>query len=372
VVNSTAATSISQETLKEIKGSPDPVEWNGERNGVRYYFLGYAIPDLDWIIVLSQTSKEIYVHVYRSIYLGIGITVLICLIAVLLGWSTINRFLAPIHEMHHQVQQIGLGDLNQRVTVNSQDEIGDLCVAFNEMTSSLKMVIRREVEKAKELSHAKGLAMLGETFSKVTHEVKNFLNNISIAVVMLKSESLSPTGKKTLEVLERESVRVNEFIRNSLQFAKKPEVKLERISLDKPIREVFYLHSAAAKDKGVELKLEWSSDLPPVSADFNRIYEVFNNLIKNSLDAMTQPGSITVRGAVNDEYLLIDIEDTGPGIDADIQDKVFEPFFTTRGKKGTGLGLAICKSILEAHRGKLEFRSESGIGTVFTLSLPLL
>jgi two-component system NtrC family sensor kinase len=372
VINSTTATPISQEALIKINGSPDPVEWNGEREGVCYYFLGYAIPDLDWIIVLGQTSKEIYVHVYRSIYLGIGITVFICLIAGLLGWNTINRFLAPIHEMHHQVQQIGLGNLNQKVSVNSQDEIGDLCVAFNEMTSSLKTVICREVEKAKELSHAKSLAMLGVTFSKVTHEVKNFLNNISIAIVMLKGESLSLTGRKTLEVLERESVRVNEFIRDSLQFAKKPEVELERISLDKPIREVFYLHSAAAKDKGVKLQLEWPSDLPPVSADFNRIYEVFNNLIKNSLDAMTQPGSITVKGIVDGEYLLINIEDTGPGIKAEIQDKVFEPFFTTKGKKGAGLGLAICQSILEAHRGKLEFRSESGIGTVFTLKLPLL
>jgi two-component system NtrC family sensor kinase len=299
------------------------------------------------------------------------ITCFLCLFAVLLGWHRVKRFLTPIHKLHAQVQRIGRGDLDQKVSVDSQDEIGDLGLAFNEMTDSLKKYIQREVETAKELVHAKNLAVLGSTSSKVTHEVGNLLNNVGMVLSTLKRETLSPMGEKSLQILVKESGRVKEFIHNFLQFAKKPELRLSKTSVHAIIREVLFVHQPDAEKRGIRLDLNWPSDVPPVNVDARLIYQVINNLVKNSLEAMTDSGKICIDGKIEGEHLLITMEDTGPGIEPDALERIFDPFFTTKGEKGTGLGLSIVKTIVEAHRGAIECQSQSGKGTTFILRLPL-
>ncbi|NVL90523.1 MAG: sensor histidine kinase [Desulfobacterales bacterium] len=357
--------------LKELRESDTPVGWIEEKDGTRLYCLGVHILDLNWVIVLSQPCPEIYAYIYRNIYWAVFITCLICLAAILLGWNRIKHFLIPIHTLHRQVQRIGRGDLDQKVSVESRDEIGDLALAFNEMTDSLKKFISREVETAKELAHARNLAMLGSASSKVTHEVGNLLNNLGMALSTLKNDALSQKGVATLEILKKESGRVREFIHNFLQFAKKPELRLNRTSIDSIIREVLFIHQPDAEKRGIHLELNWPSNLPTVNIDIRLIYQVINNLIKNGLEAMTDSGKIRIEGKVEREHLLITIEDTGPGIEPDALDRIFDPFFTTKGKNGTGLGLSIVKTIMGAHRGAIECRSELGKGTTFSLRLPL-
>jgi len=357
--------------LKEICESDMPVAWTRKEDGTKLYCLGSYIPDFDWVIVLSQARPEIYAYLYQNIYWAVFITCFICLVAILLGWNRVRRFLIPIQTLHRQVQKIGRGDLDQKVSVDSQDEIGDLGLAFNEMTDSLKKYIQREVETAKELVHAKNLAVLGSTSSKVTHEVGNLLNNAGIVLSTLKGEALSPTGKKSLEILEKESARVREFIHNILQFAKKPELRLSKTSLHAIIREVLFVHQPDAEKRGIRLDLNWPSDVPRVNVDARLIYQVINNLVKNSLEAMTDSGKIRIDGKIDGEHLLITVEDTGPGIEPDALERIFDPFFTTKGKRGTGLGLSIVKTIVEAHRGTIECQSQSGKGTTFILRLPL-
>ncbi|MBW1675941.1 MAG: sensor histidine kinase [Deltaproteobacteria bacterium] len=357
--------------IKELRESDAPVGWIKREDGTRLYCLGAHIPDLDWVIVLSQACPEIYAYLYRNIHWAVFITCFLSLLAVLLGWYRVKRFLRPIHKLHAQVQRIGQGDLDQKVSIDSQDEIGDLALAFNEMTDSLKKYIQREVETAKELVHAKNLAVLGSTSSKVTHEVGNLLNNAGIVLSTLKGEALSPTGKKSLEILEKESARVREFIHNFLQFAKKPELRLSKTSLHAIIREVLFVHQPDAEKRGIRLDLNWPSDVPPVNVDARLMYQVLNNLVKNSLEAMTDSGKIRIDGKIEGEHLLITMEDTGPGIEPDALERIFDPFFTTKGKKGTGLGLSIAKSIVEAHRGAIECQSQLGKGTAFILRLPL-
>ena len=357
--------------LKELRESDIPVDWIEKDDGTRLYCLGSYIPGFDWVVVLSQPCPEIYAYIYKNIYWAVFITCLICLAAILLGWNRVRRFLTPIHNLHYQVQRIGRGDLDQKVSVDSQDEIGDLGLAFNEMTDSLKKFISREVETARELAHARNLAVLGSTSSKVTHEVGNLLNNVGLTLSTLKSEALSPMGEKALGILEKDSLRVREFIHNFLQFAKKPELRLQKVSIDVIIREVLFVHQPAAEERGVHLDFNWPSDVPPINADARLIYQVINNLLKNSLEAMADPGKIRIEGTVEGEQLLITIEDTGPGIGPDILEQVFDPFFTTKGKRGTGLGLSIVRTIVEAHRGTIECRSELKKGTSFILRLPL-
>ena len=357
--------------VEELRESDTPVAWSKEEDGTKLYCLGAHVPGLDWVIVLSQALPETYAYLYRNIYWAVLITCFICLGAVVLGWHRLRHFLSPIQTLHHQVQRIGRGELDQKVTVDSEDEIGDLGSAFNEMTDSLKEYIQREVETAKELVHAKNLAVLGSTSSKVTHEVGNLLNNVGMVLSTLKRETLSPRGEKSLEILVKESARVREFIHSFLQFAKKPELRLRKTSLEPVIKEVLFINQPDAEKRGVHLDFNWPSDVPPVHVDARLIYQVMNNLLKNSLEAITDSGKIRIAGKVEGEHLLITIEDTGPGIEPDALERIFVPFFTTKGKKGTGLGLSIVKTILETHRGTIECRSDLGKGTTFELRLPL-
>jgi signal transduction histidine kinase len=359
------------EILTKLRESDAPIEWIEEKDGTKFYCVGYYIPDLDWVIVLSQTRKEIYAYLYRNIYWAAFVTCFICLAAILLGWNRVKHFLGPIHTLHHQVQRIGRGDLDQKVSIHSQDEIGDLGLAFNEMTNALKEFITREVETAKELAHARNLAILGTTSSKVTHEVGNLLNNVGLTLSTLKGETLSSRGKKALEIMEKDAARVKAFIQNFLQFSKKPELQLERESIARMVGEVLFVHQPDAEKRGIHLTLNCPPDLPLVKVDPRLMYQVLNNLVKNSLEAMTEPGSICIEVGIEGEHFLIRIEDTGPGMEPDVLEQIFDPFFTTKGRKGTGLGLSIVRTIVEAHRGTIACESALKKGTTFILRLPV-
>ncbi len=363
---------VPPDVLVEIRDSFEPMEWTEMKNGIKYYCLGCLIPQLDWVVVLTQKEYEIRSYLYRSTNLGMFIVVVISILAVVLGWKRTDSFLAPVREMHSQVRKIGEGDLDQKVTVMSEDEVGDLGRAFNEMAESLKKFVNREVESAKDLVQAKSLAMLGLTSSKVTHEVDNLLNNISGTIQILQKEGLSDQGRMALEILAKESVRIRSFISNFLQYAKRPELQLTRTSLESGIREAAYVQKAVAREKGIKIDVKWPAGLPPVNVDTRQFYQVITNLIKNAVEALDQPGSVIIEGSTEGEHLYVAISDTGPGVQPEQMDKIFEPFFTTKGKKGTGLGLATCRSIMEAHRGDIMCESEVGKGATFIVKLPLV
>ena len=367
----TAPPAENPDIFKAVKASDMPLSWTEKEDGTRFFYMGYYIPGLEWVIVLQQPLPEIYTYLYRNIYWAVVITVLICLASFLIGWNRIKRFLAPIHTLHRQVQNIGKGDLEQSVAVDSKDEIGDLGLAFNAMTDSLKEYIRREVQAAQELTHAKNLAVLGTTSSKVTHEVGNLLNNIGTALAVLQGETLGPKGAGTLAVLAQESDRVKTFIHNFLQFAKKPDLRLQQTSLDLVIKEALVNYQPAADKKGVRLELDWPPEIPWVNIDAGLMYQAINNLVKNSLDAMTGAGVISIKGNIKGEHLQLAVKDTGSGISPDTIEKIFDPFFTTKGSAGTGLGMAIVKTIVQAHRGTIECQSELNQGTTVVMYLPL-
>ena len=326
------------EIFKKVHASDIPVRWIEQKQGTRYFCLGAYVPRFDWVIVLEQPMPEIYAYLYRNISRAVLITGGICFIVLVLGWWVVNRFMAPIETLHQQVQKIGQGDLEQKVSIDSNDEIGDLGVAFNDMTDSLKEHIRREVETAKELVHAKNLAVLGTTSSKVTHEVGNLLNNVGMSLTLLKDETLSQKGANALEILDKESARVREFIHNFLQFAKMPELRMAIIALGPVIKEVLAAHEPEAVKRQIRFQLDWPPDLPEINADPRLFYQVMNNLIKNSVEAMSDPGIIRIRGTVQEAHLCVAVEDTGSGIAPEILDKMFDPFFYHQGEKRHGPG----------------------------------
>ncbi len=357
--------------VQQLLESPDElVEWSEEHSDGSWFCLAYNVPGVDWFLALRQKEREIYGYLYESFWLALVITLLIIATTTLLTWSRIRRFLQPVHILHREVQRFGRGELEQRVTIATQDEIGELGTAFNDMADSLKQLVEREVESARELAQARNLATLGAASSKVTHEVGNLLNNMAATLYILKNDQLSAGSRKAVEIMEKDAVRVRTFIQNFLQFAKKPELNLQRASLEGTLRELLYVMRAQAESRGITLNLDWPAELPPVAVDLGLIHQVFTNILKNALEAMADGDRIDVSGRMTDGFLEIRIADTGPGMTPETKERIFDPFFTTKGKQGTGLGLAIGKTIVEAHRGSITCDSEPGRGTVFVVSLP--
>lgn len=370
VMNSVQMT--GPEIIEKLRTAGDtPVEWNDERDKESYYNLGFTIPNLEWVVVLTQLDDEIYAYVYGNMHWAAIITLMICAAAVVLGWYGMKRFLAPIHDLHKQVKKIGEGDLSQRVEVVSADEIGELGMAFNEMVASLKKHINKELETSMELAHTRSLAVIGTTYSQVTHEIGNYLNIVLIISANMKNEPLTPKGEKYMNMLSKDTERVAAFIKDFMHLVRKPDLRLESTSLVGIIRDAFYAYQSEAEHKGVELACNWKPDLPAVKADASLLYQVLSNLVKNALEAIPASGAIRIEGKLEGESLRLEIEDTGPGIAQDTLDHIFDPFFTTKQRKGTGLGLSICKTIMEAHRGSIHCQSEEGKGTSFILMFPL-
>jgi two-component system, NtrC family, sensor kinase len=149
------------------------------------------------------------------------------------------------------------------------------------------------------------------------------------------------------------------------------DVQMEPINVNKAIEDIVAMVQHEFTGSGIEFALAYGENLPPVTGNANYLQQVFLNLLLNARDAMPKGGTITLATALTGFHISIRIADTGCGIPKEIQEKVFKPFFSTKGEKGTGLGLAICSKIIGQHRGEIKIESEPGAGTAFTIFLPV-
>ena len=361
---------ITPEALDAIRENAGPVEWVEVDDGVAYN-LGVYVPDLDWIVALTQPRREVLAYFYQNSYWAALIILLISISAILWGWRGSRRLLEPIHALHLHVQRISRGDLGRKVSIEREDEIGELGRAFNEMTDSLKQYVDREVESACTLAHGKNLATLGTVASKVSHEMGNFLFGVQMMLSGLKKEPLSPNGLHILKNIESSMAQTRIFIKQFMNFARKPELNFARGALDDLIREVLETLHPEADARKIIVAVNWDPTIPPVRMDAGLMNQVFTNLVRNSIEAMTGSGSITIAGPVSDHHLLISVADTGPGMENETLERIYEPFFTSKGVLGNGLGLSIVKSNIEIHDGAIECISAPGKGTKFLIRLPL-
>lgn len=236
--------------------------------------------------------------------------------------------------------------------------------AYEELRAAQEELVRKEQ-----------LALVGELAAVMSHEVRNPLAIISNAVAGLRREGLSNDDRVTLlSILEEETERLNRLVGDLLRYAKPLSVERQRLDLDALIGRALELarqHSEVRLAK--EIEWEEGSEPPPVFGDANMLRQVFDNLVQNACQAMSGGGTLTVRArsATEDgvEGIVVEVSDTGEGMDTQVRSRAGTPFFTTR-PGGTGLGLAICDRIVTAHGGVLAIKSRSGEGTVVSVFLP--
>jgi PAS domain S-box-containing protein len=228
----------------------------------------------------------------------------------------------------------------------------------------------RDITERKKVEESQRLANLGKLAADVAHEVNNPVTVISgNAELALLEESLSDEMRKALEIIVDQCEQARSIVKRLLMFSKPSKGEFKEANINDSVNAVIDLVESQFKHSKVRINKSLTEGLPPVTIDEKQMQEVFMNLMRNSAEAMPDGGSVTVNTLLEEDFVRIDISDTGPGIPEENLKKILDPFFTTK-EHGTGLGLSVCYGILRAHGGDLKYASKPGEGTTATVLLP--
>jgi len=359
------------ETLKSLLKDWhfQPAFWVEQWEGRKTIFVKSRIESLNWSLYLVQPYEDAFYFLRQGLWTSVGLVIMIVGAAVALTWLTTRKFLAPLARLHQGVARAARGDLSESIEVETQDEVGDLARHFNEMQAALEDYINRLVSATADLNHAKCLAVLGTTASKVNHQVGNFLNNLVLALSIVKTDHLSETSKESVAVIEENARQIQTFIERLLSFARRADLSLRAWSPEAGLKEIIETLRLQTESRRVAMTVKTEA-APLVLADKALMEQALINLLTNALEATPPGGKIVVRVRPDGERVRIDIEDTGQGIPPEDLDNVFTPFFTTKKDKGSGLGLSLVQTVIEAHGGEVALDSRVGQGTTASCWLP--
>jgi len=354
------------------------------------------------VVSIGYDATNYYTHLSEIFHFGLLISGMGVLMGILLSFQVANPIITPIQRLTEVTKKLAAGDLSQRATVSSKDEVGALARAFNRMAADLsrskeeidqysKTLEEKVRQRTRELEISnqelrsiqnelmEANIVKSELLSIASHELRTPLTTLLGYSELLLTRPLTESQKKEfLGFINEESIRLSKIVDDLLDisriesqqvvgFVKKP-VQLAEVLL-KNIK--FY----SGVETGHRIITNIKQDLPLVSADGEKIGQVIKNLIDNAIK-YSRGGDIMCRASVKDEMVWIDIQDQGIGISEQDLPRIFDKFFRVERKEtahisGTGLGLSIAKYIIESHGGEIEVESQLGKGTTIGFGLPI-
>ncbi|MCB0282945.1 MAG: PAS domain S-box protein [Calditrichae bacterium] len=239
----------------------------------------------------------------------------------------------------------------------------------------IEIDMREQIKIQENMARSERLATIGKMAAKVAHEIRNPLSSISLNAEILqdelKSENFSvEEAQSLLSSIMREVDRLANLTNEYLQFSRMPKSQNEAHNICRLIENLTIFIESELRANQIELKMNLPEQPVLVKMDKDQIHRVLLNLVRNSIEALSQGGTININLENHKSYLEILLSDTGNGISADQLDKVFEPFYTTK-DIGTGLGLPISKQIIEEHGGTIAYLTDKAPGANFLITLPL-
>jgi signal transduction histidine kinase len=336
-----------------------------------------------------------------SLLLGLAQLVMILVLSTLIIDRVVLRRLETLAEAMRDVEG---GDLNRRVPMDRNDEVGRLSQGFNQMLGQLSNANReihefnqrlaQEIETAtQDLSRKNAaleqlnqllsdmrqenaskvrLAALGQLAAQLAHEIGTPLSSVSghLQLALLQKD-LPGNLRERLEVSTREIARIGRIVRDYLDSTRSLEAERKRVSLRQVLTEAVEVSRGGSKRGHQAVKIDLPEDPRDWVTDPGLLRQIVINLLTNALDAVEHRGSVELSARTEDKEVLITVRDTGSGIAPEDLRRIFEPFYTTKGRgKGTGLGLAICRELAKTLGGSITVESTPGQGSAFTLHLP--
>ena len=283
-----------------------------------------------------------------------------------LFFSKMFRSLRSIEKTARTISRGRFEKIDEKI---SNDEFGSVILALNSMSEELR-------SREDQLVQSKKLASIGILTAGVAHELGNPLNNISMIAQTYLSLYRNLPEEDRLDYIKtvlNETERIKNIVQDLLNFSKPKGEDFAIDSINRVIRNSHRLVRNTLHISGIKSKFDLQEHLPPVVIDRNKIQEVIVNLETNAIQAMSPGGllSVKTRYKEGDRYISIKITDTGKGIEPEFIDNIFDPFFSTKGTEGTGLGLSIVYGLIEKHKGRINVKSKIGVGTTFSIELPV-
>jgi hypothetical protein len=393
---------IYQEDMERFKSGRGEDAFYIEKSGTKYASRLTSIPNLPACHrchgsekkVLGVLDLELSVsHIYQSlaqIKREHFFSALIGFFLIMGTFLIVTRILIgkPIQKIVTAIKGVEGGDLSVRLDAKRKDEIGQLSDSFNRMVESLELA-REEIEMChnQQMRRAAKLASLGEMASAIAHEIKNPLAGINSAVqVLLMELDENDPKKKVMNEILNQVKRLDRAVKDLLAYARPSPPNKAYQNIHIVLEKALFFVQQVAKKGQTNIETNFQEDLPEVMVDSDQLQQVFINISINAVQAMPDGGTLKIStnlitndsktpelaetGNRDTDWIKVSFEDTGVGISAEDVKKIFDPFYTKKGK-GTGLGLAISQRIVEEHGGKITVLSEQGKGSTFSVYLPV-
>jgi signal transduction histidine kinase len=266
----------------------------------------------------------------------------------------VETLIRPILHLNETMKRAGEGNLTVRAPTRHGDEVAELSDVFNRMMAEL-------------LAQTEKMVAVGTLAAGVAHEVNNPLAGVLASIENMRDNPDDEEMRdRYLQLIADGLRRIERTVANLLNFSRPREIKLERTSVNHNLRHVVELVGYQLRAAGIEVEMDLDSDPAVVDADHFQMEQLFLNLVLNALDAMREGGTLSLRTRVRGGKVIAEVRDTGHGIPAEVRERIFDPFYTTREVgEGTGLGLAVSGSIVAAHGGRIELETSVGRGTTF-------
>ena len=309
---------------------------------------------------------------YSLLMHAILIVIVGALLVILIDLTTNHLIMKPLERMTRIIQSAESGNLSLDQTYSS-DELGRATYNLAGMLWQLRD------------SHSKRIDALGQFAAGVAHEIRNPLNSIGMTAQHLKSvfsqrkvsQDDIEEAKELLEIVDKKIVELKKISEQFLTLNRPRRLNIEPVNLNTLVEQVLSEFALIAEGAKVQVIRNYDENLPDVPLDAVLMRQTLFNFVQNSIQAMPKAGSIYITTFVEqiDPHMrdtVIEIRDTGIGIPEEIQEQIYDAYFTTKDATGgIGLGLAVSHQIITAHKGKIEVRSKMGMGTAFKISFPL-
>jgi signal transduction histidine kinase len=317
---------------------------------------------------------------------------LLAVFALLVGIFARTSIGRPIDQLMGGMDHVIKGDLTVALPLDRNDEIGRIAYRFNEMTAQLRDAqeeIRRSAEAKIQLEQRlrqnEKLATIGQLSAEIAHEVGTPLNVIGGRARSLERKADQPADvRKNSQIIADQAERITKIIQQMLDLSRARKPERTEVDLHRTLEDALTFLEDQTERAGIATRSELASDLPHVQGDADGLQQVFINLILNAVQAMPSGGKLAVRARVEhrrkeglemappQEFVAVEVEDSGPGIPEADHSQIFEPFYSTKPRgQGTGLGLTVAHGIIKDHDGWLEVGRAEPHGSIFRVYLPV-
>jgi two-component system NtrC family sensor kinase len=319
---------------------------------------------------IDTKRQRIHRALYHSLLIPFLVLLIFLAVIILTFRIVVRDIFLPLQLIELTTREIARGNFAAiDYEARRKDEIYDLVTAFNKMAREID-------ERQEELVQSRKIAALGTFTAGVAHEINNPLNNISLTAEALIEDfgpEIPGEAKELVLDILFQSERAADVVGNLLDFSRSERSSSEELSVEDVIKRTIKLVKNQMMLSGIQPTVTIAPTIPQIRGTLRHLQQVFLNLFLNAIHAMPDGGKLRVKARpYSDEFIRIAVKDTGVGIKTDDLEKIFDPFYTTKGVgRGTGLGLSVTYAIVKDHGGYIEVESEVGKGSTFFVYLPI-